>query len=193
MMKTGYFLVVAFTAALFASALHNPEASDHLRLHLSGSLKAKEKQAVEEAVVQYNKLASSFYNTAGYMVGLEDIPATQLLKRRIFKDINMLKGDGLVLVFDRDSLQVKKIDFSSRNVALAETEEVWAVAFQALDTRKPVFDVKATEMTVRYLLHREQFLDKGKRWIVYEVDVYPKGEPVPERNVKPALRTWLAF
>jgi len=83
MLKTGYLLVLAFTAGLFASALHNPEASDHLRLHLSGSLKAKEKQAVEEAVVQYNKLASSFYNTAGYMVGLEDIPATQIHSFRV--------------------------------------------------------------------------------------------------------------
>ncbi|MHB8845684.1 MAG: hypothetical protein ACYC7L_13175 [Nitrospirota bacterium] len=140
------------------------------------------------SITQYNKNSAGFYTTAGEArEGLAVIPASKLLRRRLFQDINMLKREGLVMVFDLDSQKITSTRLLNRNTALAQTEEVWAVALQEVQTRRSVFSVKASTVSVRYLLHFEPGQTGDPMWIVYEADVYPKGEPVPDLNVQRAL------
>lgn len=181
-MKFRRVLILSLILAVTLSFANNKEdAFDNLLFHLNLNKKG-ERSAIEAAVMQYNKNSASFYNTGGFLAGLDEIPAAPLLKRRLFKDINMLKGDGLVMVFDKDSITVRKVYFKNKDFGVAETDEVWAVALQDIKTRKPVFNVKAVEVKGRYV-----FIKEKSRWLAYEADVYPKGENVPEFNIKPAL------
>jgi hypothetical protein len=97
-------VITGFSAAFF---INRDEAVMNLRHTLNLYDRAEETDYIKKAVELYNKYSASFYNTAGYIEGLGEIPAAPLVKRRLFKDINMLKGDGLILVFDKDRHEVK--------------------------------------------------------------------------------------
>jgi hypothetical protein len=152
-------VITGFSAAFF---INRDEAVMNLRHTLNLYDRAEETDYIKKAVELYNKYSASFYNTAGYIEGLGEIPAAPLVKRRLFKDINMLKGDGLIL-------------------------EVWMVSLQDIDTRKPEFNVKASVVKVRYMLHKEPFPEEKEQWIIYRVDVYPEDEEVPQWSIEPVL------
>ncbi len=187
-MKLIYISALALVAALSITFLNNIDgAVANFKFFASLNDRKSEVESIETAVERYNRVSASFYNSAGSIAGLNEIPAAPFLKRRFFKDINMLKRDGLVMVFDRDSTEIKRTYFINRDLAVAESEEVWAIALQDASTRKPVVGLKAVEVRVRYLFHKEHFLKEGRIWVAREVDVYPEGEDIPELNVKPVL------
>ncbi len=139
-------------------------------------------ESIKTAVHYYNQYSSMFYNTGGEVMGLNEIPAAPLLKRRLFKDISMLKRDGLIMVFDRDAEEIVKVYFPLRGDAVAETKETWFITLQEYGTRKPVYSIKAVPLKVRYHLKKEP-----RGWIVYETDVYPGLEDIPVLNRRQAL------
>jgi hypothetical protein len=187
-MKKRYTIVASLFIALILSFINNQhDGIENARFYLGLYDREQEIEAIHRAVLDYNKYSSSFYNTGGYLEGLGDIPAAPLVKRRHFQDINILKGDGLVMVFDRDRLETKNIFFIDRKLAVAETEEVWAISLQEFDSRKPVFNAKALTIRARYLFRKEKNQADGYRWIAHEVDVYPEDEHVPALNLKPVL------
>ena len=180
--------VIGFLAALSISFINNIDgAVENFKFFVYMNDREAEVESVKAAVEKYNRVSASFYNSAGSLAGLNEMPAVPLLKRRFFKDINMLKRDGMVMVFDRDNTEIKRTYFINRDLAVAESEEVWAIALQDVATRRPVFGLKAVEVRVRYLFHKEQFLEQGKIWVAHEADVYPKGEEIPELNVNPVI------
>ncbi|MDH3976638.1 MAG: hypothetical protein OEV42_20435 [Deltaproteobacteria bacterium] len=177
----------AFLVALVLSAAVNrPTATSALKFNVGLGIKG-DIEEIEGAVKQYNINSASFYNTAGLVAGLEEIPAAPLLKRRLFKDINMLKRDGLVMVFDRDRHEVKNIEFLRADLAAVETEEVWAVNLQEAESRKPLSSIKASHAKVRYILKKEPFYDRGIMWVIYDADLYSPGEEVPQLNRQSVL------
>lgn len=178
-MKMRYTVLFSLLLAFILSFSSSKEgAFDHLLFHLGLYDQKKEREAIESAVRLYTKISSSFYSTGGDLEGLHEIPAAPLLKRRLVKDINMLKGEGLVMVFDRDTQQIRSVYFINKDFAAAETDEVWAVSLQDRETREPVFNVKAVEIRARY-----QFVREKGGWIAHEVDVYPKDEDVPKADI----------
>lgn len=183
------FLRVSILSILLASLLslaqNGISAPDNMLFRLNLYNVKEQKEFVMMAVKEYNLVSSGFYSTAGEAKeGLAYIPAAPLLKRRLFKDINMLKRDGLVMVFDRDRDELKGVYFPKRDVAVAETEEVWAVAIQDVKTRESVTTVKGVEVKARYVLHKEAYPGKGLTWVVHYVDVYPADEDVPDLNIR---------
>lgn len=188
-MKTLKIFITAILLAAIISFLSNgPGAWSNMLFRLNLNDKEVERAAVKASVKQYNINSAGFYNTGGdVLAGLAEIPAGQMLKRRHFKDINMLKEDGFLMVFDRDRVEVTRVYFPRRDIAIAETSEVWAVVLQEFESRKPVFNVKAVEVKARYRFHKETFLKQGLKWIAQNVDVYPFGDDVPELNIKTVL------
>lgn len=185
-MKTGYLILISLLLAVAASAAFIRDgALDNLLFRAGLFDRERESKAIDAERGQYNAVSSAFYGTAGeFTAGLDEIPAAPMLKRRLFKDINMLKGDGLVMVFDRDRDELKRVYFINRDLAVAEAEEVWGVNIQDVKTRRPVYNLKAVDVKVRYLFHREPFRGKGKRWIAHKVDVYPMDQEIPEFEMK---------
>lgn len=186
------FLRVSILSILLASLLslaqNGISAPDNLLFRLNLYNVNEQEEAVKLAVKEYNMVSSGFYSMGGEArEGLDVIPAAPLVKRRLFKDINMLKRDGLLMVFDRDSDEVKRIYFPRRDIGVAETEEVWAVAIQDVNTREPVTGIKGVKVKVRYVFHKEPYPGYGLRWVAHYVDVYPNNEETPELNVKKVL------
>ena len=187
-MKRIYLIIGATFLALLLSIIHSgSSAIENFRFNQNLKDFGKERDAVTLAIKQYNINSADFYNTGGDKGGLDDIPAAPLLKRRLFKDINMLKEDGLVMVFDRDRDEIKRIYFPERNIAVAESVEVWAMALQEVKSRDLVYSIKAVEIKVRYILKWELSPQRGQGWVVHHVDVYPIKEDIPEFEMKGLL------
>ena len=174
--------IISITVLVLSFAQHGKEGFENLAFTLHASDREGDRKMIRDAVHAYNRYSARFYSVGGTAEGLNEIPAAPLLKRRLFKDITMLKRDGLVMVFDRDREEFRKVYFTARNTAVAETDEVWFVALQDLKTRKSVLGVKAGEIKARYILRREL-----RGWIIYEVDVYPASEDIPLLDRSPAL------
>jgi hypothetical protein len=187
-MKYRLLFPLSLILALACSFFNNYQgAFGNALFNLALSGREAERELIAASIRQYNINSASFYSSGGFLAGLDEIPASPYLKRRLFKDITMLKGDGLVMVFDRDRVEVGDIAFLNRDYAVAETHEVWAVGLQDMATRKPIMSVKASSVRARYVLHREDFPGLGETWVIYEVDVYPQDEPVPPLITEPAL------
>lgn len=188
-MKRPYIFLAALVLAIVPAVVQNGgQAFTNLRFHLGMSDEREIHDAIAVSITQYNKNSAGFYATAGESLeGLAVIPASQLQKRRLFQDINMLKRDGLVMVFDLDSQKIRESRLVNRTTAVAQTSEVWAIALQDVMSRAPLSGVKAVAVTVRYLLHYEPGPTGKPAWIVYESDVYPEGESVPDLNIRRVL------
>lgn len=186
MKKVSLIISAFFLALLLSAAVNRPIATSALKFNLGLDMKG-EIEEIEGAIKQYNINSASFYNTAGLLAGLEEIPAAPLLKRRLFKDINMLKRDGLVLVFDRDRHDIEKVEFIRADLAVVEADEVWAVNLQEAESRKPVSSIKASHVKVRYILKKEPFYNRGIMWVIYDADLYPPDEEVSQLNRQSVL------
>ena len=188
MIRIRRILVLSALAALLLAAFQGRTAFENLKFHIGLFDKKGETEAVKAAVREYNGIGAAFYSTAADAIqGLDYIPASRLLKRRFFLDINQLKTEGLLMVFDRDREAVTNVSFLNRELAVVETEEVWAIALQKARTREMVFNVKAYESRGRYLLHKEEYNKMNDIWVVYQIDVYPKNEDIPKLDFEPAL------
>jgi hypothetical protein len=171
------FLLLLATAGIALAASIGPApraALEHAAAHMLPAHQRADRERIAAAVRLYNRYSALFYNTGGGIEGLDEIPAGHLLKRRLFKDITMLKRDGLVMVFDKDTEELHGISILSPSAAIAETAETWFVSLQDYTTRKPLFSLKASRIRARYFLHREQ-----RGWIVEDVSVYPASEQLP--------------
>ncbi|MCK5602247.1 hypothetical protein KAR91_10270 [Candidatus Pacearchaeota archaeon] len=189
-MKIFKRLITALLLVSIISFLNNGKGAwDNLMFRLNLYDYEGEVSKVRSAIKQYNINSAQFYNTAGDdKSGLPFIPAAPLLKRRLFKDINMLSGDGLLVVFDRDRDEFIRAYFPRKDLAVAESREVWAMVLQDADTRKPRTTVKAISVKVRYIFKKEPYSNQGLTWVVYEADVYPDDEKeIPPLNIESVL------
>ncbi len=178
----GWHLLIALTVATALSFFQNlPDAPANLLFHAHVG-REKELARIQQTIRQYNKASAGVYDTAGVKEELNVMPAAPLLKRALFQDINILRNNGQLMVFDLDSQKVEKVDFITKDFVLAVTREVWGVVVQDYYTRKRLTNVKATEVKARYHLRRE-----NKQWIVHDVEVFPAAADIPEPNFKPAL------
>jgi hypothetical protein len=173
-------LLLALTVAFFCA----PRGGRVKRalFHLGISRVAEEAQ-LRRLVRTYNAATQGSYATAGLAVEeLAVIPAYNLEKRRIYKDINLLRLSGKMVVFDKDKETIEKVTFVNRDEAFVTTSEMWVMVLQDFATRRKLTNLKASQVQCRYhLLYHEGV------WKVERAEVFPVDEKLPPLNVRPVL------
>ncbi|MBI1922310.1 MAG: hypothetical protein HYS23_14640 [Geobacter sp.] len=168
-------MIAGALCALVASFALNNQSLANLRHHLGIYDRQAEEKRVEETLKKFNIHFASFFNTAGLLVGLNEFPADNLVKRRIFQDINTLKAFNNVMVYDRDVFKLKKVDFPDPIRAVALADEVWFISLQDAVTRANVSGVKANQIQVKYMLRKE-----NGAWRVIDYQVFAKDDAISE-------------
>ena len=171
-LAAGCLLAIAVAFVLNVNALGN------LVFHL-GVGRGGEQALIADTIKQFNKLYASFYDTGGSLNGLNDFPAANLVKRRIFQDIAEFSKKNELLVHDRDETKLLSITFIDAMSAEARTSETWFLSLQDAATRKPLSGVKSNQVKVRYLLKRG-----GGVWRVVEFEVFGKDDPIPSLPIQ---------
>ena len=170
-MRIGITALALAAAATFASA---PDALQWFRFRVGNYDMAGETASIGATIKLFSSCVAGFYDSGGVKTGLNVIPAENLVKRRIFQDIQNMKNVGLLLVIDRDKSVVKDVRFIDMTHAVAVVDEDWFFAMQEYGTRKPLSGKKANIITVRYFLRKV-----WGRWIVSEYEVYGRGDGMP--------------
>jgi hypothetical protein len=179
-MKKIIFAVLAGIILSASVSLFSHENSlESVGFHLGFYKKPVEEKAVEETLKLFNKHFATFFNTGGNLEGLNEFPASNLIKRRIFQEINEWTKKNQLLVYDKDSFEIEDITLFNSVTAIAVAKEVWFLNVQERDTRKKLSPVKANPIRVRYLLKKL----KGM-WGVVEYEVFSNEDDIPEMKIE---------
>jgi len=136
----------------------------------------KGEKEIEETLKLFNRNFASFFNTGGSLAGLNEFPAANMIKRRIFQEVNEWKKNNQIIVYDKDVFELENVDLLSPVSAVAVAREVWFLTIQDRDTRKSLMSgVKANPIKVRYLMGKE-----GDNWRVIEYEVFGVDDDIPE-------------
>jgi hypothetical protein len=136
----------------------------------------KEEKEIEETLKLFNRNFASFFNTGGSLAGLNEFPAANMIKRRIFQEINDWRTNNHIIVYDKDVFELESVDLLSPVSAVAVAQEVWFLTIQDRDTRKSLMSgVKANPIRVRYLMRKEE-----GNWRVIEYEVFGPDDTIPE-------------
>jgi hypothetical protein len=166
--------VISAVLSLLAAFLSTPGSGDQFRFKIGYYDRQAEEAAIQDTLALFRATLAGFYMTGGNVAGLNMFPAEKMLKRNIFKDININLDAGRVLVMDRDRIELKQIVFSDRNHATAVFDETWFMQFQNAGTRRPLSGNKANLITARYFLKK-----MWSRWVVISYEVYGREDILP--------------
>lgn len=133
-----------------------------------------EEKAIEDTLKLFNRHFATFFNTGGRLEGLNEFPAANLIKRRIFQDINKWNKENSVLVYDKDLFEIISLEILAPIRAVAVAKEVWFLNVKDRETRKNLSAVKANPIKIRYILKK---IDGS--WRVIEYEVFGKDDDIP--------------
>ncbi len=172
--------MIAIIAALAVSFFANDNALVNLRFHLGLYERADDEKAVEETLKYFNRHFATLFNTGGRQSSaLNQIPAANLIKRRIIQEIGNWAKDNRLIVYDKDVFEIESIDFLSPGRAVAVAHEVWFLNVQNREKRQEKSGVKANPIRVRYQLARDK-----DRWRVIEYEVFGKDDSLPPFKIE---------
>ncbi|HEY6872958.1 MAG TPA: hypothetical protein VI298_09560 [Geobacteraceae bacterium] len=165
---------VAVVAAVVAAASVNEHAFYNLRFHLGLYSRDARKAEIEQTLRQFNRDFATFFNVGGPTSILPTFPADNLIKRRIFQEVRYWDGMNAVMVYDKDTFTIEKIELTRPDRAVVIAREVWYISAQDAVTRKTISTLKKSPERVRYILR----LDHGK-WRVMEFEIYGEKDAIP--------------
>lgn len=167
-------VVAALLAAFISVAATSSNPINNLGFHLGLYDKAGMKKNVEVTLKQFNRDYATLFNTNGPTAILGSFPADNLLKRRIYQEIRYWDQRNSVMVYDKDTVKIERIDFPAPDRAVVVAHEIWYISAQDADTRKRISTLKRGRERIRYIMR----LVQGK-WRVMDFEVYDEKDLVP--------------
>ena len=167
--------IAGIVLAMCVSFLSHQHRLRNLGFHLGMYDRGNEEKEIEETLKLFNRNFASFFNTGGSLAGLNEFPAANMIKRRIFQEISDWKKNNQVIVYDRDVFELESTEFLSAVSAIAVAREVWFLTIQDRDTRKSLMSgVKANSIRVRYRMKKHE-----DNWRVIEYEVFGSNDEIP--------------
>jgi hypothetical protein len=168
-------IICGIALALTLSFFLNKDGLVHLRFKLGLYDKAALEKSVEDTLKLFNKNFATLFNTGGETAfALNAFPAENMIKRRVFQEINEWNKKNRVLVYDKDVFELEETVLLSTGRAVAVAREVWFLNVQNRQNRREKSGVKASPIRVRYYLEKV-----NDRWKVMEFEVFGKDDAVP--------------
>ena len=174
MKKVILSVLAGIILSVAVSFFSHKNSLENLGFHLGLYNIAGEEKAIEETLKLFNKHFGTFFNTGGKLEGLSEFPASNLIKRRIFQEINEWTKKNQILVYDKDSFKIEEITLFNSATAIAVAKEVWFLNVQERDTRKKISPVKANPIRVRYVIKKLEGM-----WRVVEYEVFSNENDIP--------------
>ncbi len=176
-------IILAVITGIILSSLisffSHENSLENAGFHLGLYNRSVEEKAIEKTLKLFNKHFATFYNTSGNLRGLNEFPAANMVKRRIFQEINQWKKKNQVIVYDRDHFEIETVKMFSPLTAFAVAREVWFLKVQDSKTRKALSQSKANPIRVRYLMKKVD-----DKWGVLEYEVFSEKDDMPEMNTE---------
>ena len=179
MKKTIMAVLAGIILSSSVSFFSHENSLENAAFYLGLDKRSAEEKAIEETLKLFNKHFATFFNTGGSLRGLNEFPAANMVKRRIFQEINEWSKKNQVIVYDKDHFEIETINMLSPVSAFAVAREVWFLSVQDKATRKHLSQTKANPIRVRYLLKKV-----NGSWGVLEYEVFSKNDDIPAMNME---------
>jgi len=135
-----------------------------------------DEESIKKTLAAFNKIYATIYDTGGTTKQLNEFPAANLVKRRIYQEVYNWKDGGKVLAYDKFDVKPESVELIGPDRAVAITQEAWGLLLKKLVGGESISEgQKPLEIKVRYILGRT---DAG--WKVLEYEVYAPSGEVPE-------------
>ncbi len=167
-------LAAVVAAALVAAAAVNEHPFYNLMFRLGLYDRAAVKQNIELTLRQFNRDFATLFNVAGPRAVLGAIQADNLIKRRIIQEVTFWDGKNMVMVYDKDTFNIEKIELPRPDRAIVVAREIWYISAQDAATRRPVSTLKRNPERIRYLMRMV-----GGKWQIMEFEVYGENDSIP--------------
>jgi hypothetical protein len=135
---------------------------DYTKWLLPGE-KKKEEAAVKEAIVLYDKIYSDLYASDGQTLRLDEFPAVKLLRHQVYRDLDFLRSQKRLLIYDMASVNFMEINMPAPSMAEVTVFEEWNYVYQKSSTREPVQQLKGMGEGFKYFMQKQD----GK-WVVLD-------------------------
>lgn len=168
-------VTVGVALAISVSFLTHDGAAHNFGVRLGLQARQAQESEVRKTVALFNRHYALFFSTGGSTEWLNEFPASNLVKRRIFQEIDMLGQDDVVAVYDKDVVKVESVRFMDPSRASVVTTEAWFIGARraASQNRLPGFGKRF--LRSRYLLMKT---DRG--WRVVDFEVFSAEDNVPQ-------------
>ncbi len=126
---------------------------------------------IKDTIKKYNKIFTDLYASQGGITMLDEFPASVVLKHEIYRDIDFLGSQNLLIVYDMADSTFMDIKILSPYYAIVDLYEEWNYVYQDNISRRIKSPVKGMGRGFRYHLKKI----KG-RWIVFDtetIDIEP--------------------
>lgn len=184
MIKNIIAIICGATLALTISFYTNDNSSDNLRFNIGIYETDTDEKQIEATIELFNRYFATLFNTAGGpSVALNELPAVNMVKRRVVQEIEIWMRNGKVLVYDKDVFEIQSIDLLSPESAVTVARETWFLNVQEKGTRKRMSAVKGNPIKVRYFLRKIE-----GSWKIIEYEVFGKDDTIPPLT---DMRLWL--
>lgn len=157
-----------------AAVLFSGDSIDNFRFHAGLVDMDRMKAELEATVRSFDRKYVALYTSGGDYSQLNDMPAVNLLKRRLVQDVNSWISEGMILSHDRYALNIKGIELIRPDRAAVVTAENWVLLLRNRETGKRARGQKKNLIRVRYILQRIE-----GAWKVLEFEVYAPYEELP--------------
>ncbi|HPR63304.1 MAG TPA: hypothetical protein PK014_03710 [Thermoanaerobaculia bacterium] len=131
------------------------------------------KKELEDTVTLFNKIYEDFYATNGNPAMIDVLPASKMVKHRIFKDIGYLRDRSLYCVHDLAAFRVVSVKpdrDDGGDVAEVVTEEAWSYRYVNLAGGQTGSPLRGIRLSFRYDCRRTP-----EGWIIEGWDpVFPE-------------------
>jgi hypothetical protein len=179
MKNTIISVIAGMMLAIVISFLSHDNAIQNVMFRTGLYDRETEKKTVQETLKLFNRNFATFFNTGGNLSGLNEFPAENMIKRRIFQEINKWTKNNQIIVYDKDVFEIESIDFPDPDRATAVTREVWFLNIQEKETRKHLSPVKASSIRVRYIMKKIE-----GNWRVLEYEVFADTDDIPAMRME---------
>ena len=168
-------VAVGVALALLVSFFTHDGAAHNFGVRLGLQGRQAQETEIRDTIALFNKHYSLFFSTGGSTEWLNEFPASNLVKRRIFQEIDMLGKDDVVAVYDKDLVAVESVRFFNPSSASVVTTEAWFIG-----TRKAAGRARLPGFGKRFLRSRYLLIKTDRGWRVADFEVFSTEDEVPQ-------------
>lgn len=164
---------VGILAALGAARLENHSFTLGPLYTWSVEPGEEDRAELRATIETFNQLYATFYDTGGKTFGLNEFPAENMVKRRIFQDIANWRRTKKWLMHDLHKTEFVSFERLGPGRAVVITRELWDIWLRDIETAERS-GRRENAVRIRYHLNR-----RGGRWRVWEYEVFGVDDEIP--------------
>lgn len=162
-MKHGYYPLAVFAfSSILIIATGLLLDRDHFQFALArGIFSTGEEARIKQTIKNFNSLFADLSASMG-RTNSDALPATKLMRHKLYMDTGVNTMAKQVLVYDLASLEIKSVVWQNPKTAVVRTKESWNYQYRNAENLDELDIIKGMDDEFRYILVKRE-----GQWLVH--------------------------